>query len=128
MVLRTRSNGLVVLLPLALTMAANAVPAARGSRGNLIACAWLPRSDTHISFVQRIRRTTEELDSHLAGIAAEFLKPPVGFEYTGIRVSHKANVSCHCVAVAVVLRPRLRFTDIGSGKEVSHGGDLLATF
>lgn len=79
MVVEKRSKGLVVLLSLLVLSAANAAPTVSNYSSSLVVSAVSPASDVHISTVPEVTQIAELSDSHLAGVAAEFLKPPAAF-------------------------------------------------
>ena len=74
-----RSKWLVVLLSLLVLTAANATPTVSNRSSNLVVSAVSPSSDAHIPIVADVTHTIESDDSYLAGVAAEFLKPPPAF-------------------------------------------------
>ena len=82
MALAKRSKWLVVLLPLLVLSAASAAPTVSNYSSNLVVSAVSPGSDTHIPIIPILADATftiESGNSHLAGVAAEFLKPPPAF-------------------------------------------------
>ena len=79
MVLGKRGKWLVVLLPLLGLTAANATPTVSNYSSNLVVSAVSPGSDAYIPIVVGVTHTTESGNSHLAEVAAEFLKPPPAF-------------------------------------------------
>ena len=79
MALNKRSKWLVSLLPLFVVTAAEGAPTICNYNSNIVQCAQSTPSDAHISLVPEINQFTAPCDYQLAGIAAEFLKPPVGF-------------------------------------------------
>jgi hypothetical protein len=74
-----RSKWLVVLLTLLIVTAASAAPTVSNYSSNFVVCAVSPGSDVHISSVPEVPQIAEPSDSHLARVAAEFLKPPPAF-------------------------------------------------
>jgi len=74
-----RSKWLVVLLPLFVLTAANATPTVGNRNSNLVVSVVSPTSDAHIPVVADVTHTIESGNSHLAGVAVEFLKPPAAF-------------------------------------------------
>ena len=68
---------MVVLLSFLILTAANAAPTI--SKSNVVVSVVSPSSDAHIPVVSDVTCTIESGDSHLAGVAAEFLKPPPAF-------------------------------------------------
>jgi len=78
-VLGKRSKWLVVLLSFLVLTAANAAPTVSNRSSNLVVSAVSPSSDAHIPIVADVTCTIESGDSHLAEVAAEFLKPPPAF-------------------------------------------------
>jgi len=76
-VLGKRSRWVVVLLSLLVLTAANAAPTI--SKSNVVVSVVSPGSDAHISSVPEVTQIAEPSDSHLARVAAEFLKPPAAF-------------------------------------------------
>jgi len=76
-VLGKRSKWVVVLLSLLVLTAANAAPTI--SKSNVVVSVVSPSSDAHIPIVADVTCTIESGDSHLAEVAAEFLKPPPAF-------------------------------------------------
>ena len=79
MVLGKRSKWLVVLLSFLVLTAANAAPTVSNYSSNLVVSAVSPSSDAQIPIVADVTCTIESDDSYLAGVAAEFLKPPPAF-------------------------------------------------
>jgi len=77
--LAKRSKWLVILLPLFVFSAANAAPTVSNCNSNLVVSAVSPASDVHIFTVPEVPQIVEPSDSHLARVAAEFLKPPPAF-------------------------------------------------
>jgi len=78
-VLGKRSKWLVVLLSFLVLTAANAAPTVSNYSSNLVVSAVSPSSDAQIPIVADVTCTIESDDSYLAGVAAEFLKPPPAF-------------------------------------------------
>ena len=79
MVLVKRSKWLGIFLPLLIVTAASAAPTVSNYSSNLVVSAVSPTSDTHIPILADATCTIESGNSHLAGVAAEFLKPPPAF-------------------------------------------------
>ncbi len=79
MLVGKRSRWLVVLLSFLILTAANAAPTVSNSNSNFVVSAVSPASDAHIPLVADVTHTIESANSHLAGVAAEFLKPPAAF-------------------------------------------------
>jgi len=100
-VLGKRSKWLVVLLPFLILTAANATPTVSNCSSNLVVSAVSPGSDAHIPIVAEVTCTTEFDDSHLAGAAAEFLKPPPAF--TGSPAAPIGAKSLPAVPAAVLM-------------------------
>ncbi|MHC4461060.1 MAG: hypothetical protein ACYS6W_18235 [Planctomycetota bacterium] len=75
----TRNKWVVVLLPLFILSAANATPTVSNYSSNFVVSAVSPTSDVHVPIVADVINTTESGNSHLAEVAAEFLKPPAAF-------------------------------------------------
>ncbi len=70
---------LIILLSLVAATAAKAAPSMSDCSSDFVACALLASTDAHSCFVTETSQITEPCNSHLAAIAAEFLKPPVSF-------------------------------------------------
>ena len=79
MVLAKRSNWLVIVLLLFVFSAASATPTVSNCNNSLVVSALSPGSDTPIPILADATFTTESGDSHLAGVAADFLRPPPAF-------------------------------------------------
>ncbi|HIJ53545.1 MAG TPA: hypothetical protein HPP66_10385 [Planctomycetes bacterium] len=79
MVLVKRSKWLGIFLPLLIVTAASAAPTVSNYSSNLVVSAVSPASDVHISSVPEVPQIAGPSDSHLARVAAEFLKPPPAF-------------------------------------------------
>ena len=79
MVVGKRSKWLVVLLSLLVLSAANAAPTVSNRNSNLVVSVVSPASDAYVPVVADVTHTIESGNSHLAGVAAEFLKPPATF-------------------------------------------------
>jgi len=73
------SKLLIILLLLVVVTAAKATPTMSDCNRDFDACALSASSDAHSRFVPETSQITEPCNSHLAAIAAEFLKPPVSF-------------------------------------------------
>jgi len=78
-VLAKRSNWLVIVLLLFVFSAASATPTVSNCNNSLVVSALSPGSDTPIPILADATFTTESGDSHLAGVAADFLRPPPAF-------------------------------------------------
>lgn len=78
MVVDKRSKWWVVLLSFLILTAANAAPTVSNRNSNFVVSAVSP-TDAHIPLVADVTHTIESGNSHLAGVAAEFLKPPAAF-------------------------------------------------
>jgi len=74
-----RSKWLILLLPLIVTTAAEGAPTIGNCNSNVVSCARSIGSGAQILPALETSQITGSDDCHLAGIAAEFLKPPVGF-------------------------------------------------
>ena len=79
MVLARKSKRLFVLLPLLIVTAASAAPTVSNYGSSLVVSAVSPTSDTHVPILADATCNMESGNSHLAGVAAEFLKPPPAF-------------------------------------------------
>lgn len=73
------SKWLVVLLSLFILTAASATPTVSKCNSNFVVSAVSPGSESHIPIVADVTHTIASDDSCLAGVAAEFLKPPPAF-------------------------------------------------
>jgi len=78
-VLGKSSKWLVVLLSFFVLTAASATPTVSNRNSNLVVSAVSPGSDAQIPVVADVTCTIESGNSHLAEVAAEFLKPPAAF-------------------------------------------------
>lgn len=78
---------LVLLLPILVVTAANAAPTISNCNRDIVDCVLSPHSDAQSPSVPEIRQITP-WDSHLAGIAAELLKPPLGFTDSPVPHTH----------------------------------------
>ncbi|MHC4543600.1 MAG: hypothetical protein ACYTDW_03060 [Planctomycetota bacterium] len=74
--LGNRAKLLYVLLPLLVFSAANAAPTLSNCNSNLVVTTISPTSNEYVTSVPEIIQIAELSDSHLARVAAEFLKPP----------------------------------------------------
>ncbi len=73
------SKLLILLLSLVVVTATKAATTMSDCNRDFEACALSASSDAHIRFVPETSQVSEPCNSHLAAIAAEFLKPPVSF-------------------------------------------------
>lgn len=69
---------LAILLSLVIVTAANATPTGCSYDKQLVAGAWSPRSDTHITLTLELDQVAGPQNPELARIAAELLQPPAG--------------------------------------------------
>ena len=79
MTLAKRSKWFVILLPLLIVTAASAAPTVSNYSSSLVVSAVSPASDVRVFTVPEVPQIAEPSDSHLARVAAEFLKPPPAF-------------------------------------------------
>ena len=75
----------VVLLSLLVVAAANATPTVSNCNTDFAICAVSARSDAHIPVVPQVTQIAESSDSHLAAVAAEYLKPPASFTNSSVQ-------------------------------------------
>jgi len=84
------SKVLCIMFPLFAASVANAAPTISNCNRNVTDCTVSSTLDVHTPVVSEVIRITEYGDSHLAAVAAEFLKPPAGF--TDLAVSSPIHV------------------------------------
>ncbi len=76
-----RNKGLITLLSFLIVTTANGAPTLNNCKGKFAARNLSPSSDVQTLSAPEINQSQEICNSHLASMAAEFLKPPV--TYTG---------------------------------------------